>query len=428
MHKKHLYLIIAPLLLTSANAAELYGSIELGMTSAYNHNPAEGNMTFIQVGENAQGQAIYKAYRSGKQGLAIEDYGSYIGLRGNEDLGENIRLIYDLKWAFNGANGGDFGEGFENEIAKIGLQTQWGTIAIGRLENPFYDTVKADSVSDDFNALGYSASAAAAGEIFSGNAGSINTFDADMWEYLGSAASYTSPTIAGLTFTASMVASTDEEIYGNNRYVDLYTLGLAYEHDSGFYLRLGYLSADLDEDAKRAYSYGVAVGFRTEDWGITGNYAYSKNRSAKSLGAGNAHSEFFWDHVSDQIINGSENSYKHTANGWDIGAYWAFGDDHNTTLRATYGQAKSTKRHASTASLGRMSLNTRNAEENRLRTWSLGAEQALSEHTAIWLEYEHSLVKQKFATSGINLGYIDQSLNNKKFRDNRASIGIRHDF
>ena len=141
MHRKLTALIISISTLTSAHAAtELYGSLQLGMT------------------------------RLDKQGLAIEDYGSYIGLRGSESLGEDTQLIFNLRWAFNAADGGENGEGFENEIAMIGLETSAGTFAIGRMENPFYDVVKADSVSDDFNALGLSASAAAAGDILLGNA------------------------------------------------------------------------------------------------------------------------------------------------------------------------------------------------------------------------------------------------------------------
>lgn len=383
MHKKLIAFIVSASAFTSAHAAtELYGLLQLGMTRAYNHNPAEGNMTFIQVGESSQGLPIYQTQRAGQQGLAIEDYGSYIGLRGSESLGEDTQLIFNLRWAFNAADGGENGEGFENEIAMVGLETSIGTFAIGRMENPFYDIVKADSISDDFNALGLSASAAAAGDILLSNAGSINTFDAEMWEYLSNVAIYTSPTIGGLSFTAEIAASNDEEIYDNKRGIDLYTIGLAYEHDSGFYSRIGYFSADLVDDLKRAYSYGAQLGFRTEDWGITGNYAYAQNNNPNNFGVGNAHSEFFWAQVKDQ--SAGDNYYKHTAKGWDIGAYWAFGADHNTTLRATYGQAIAKKRHTS---LDNLNHTTRNQEENRLRTFSIGLEQELSERTAIWLEY-----------------------------------------
>lgn len=423
MHKTIIAVIVSTSALTYAHAAtEIYGSLELGMSHSYNHNPAEGNMTFIQVGESSQGLPIYQTQRAGQMGLAIEDYGSNIGIRGNESLGNNVQLIFDLRWAFDAAVGGENGEGFENEIAMIGLETSFGTFAIGRMENPFYDVIKTDSISDDFNALGLSASAAAAGDVLSGQAGSINTFDAEMWEYLSNAAIYTSPTIGGLSFTAGIIASNDDEIYGNQRGIDLYTIGLAYEHDSGFYSRIGYFSADLADDAKRAYSYGAQIGFRTEDWGITTNYAYAKNKGTANFGEGNAHSEIFWDDIKEQYDENS--SYKHTAKGWDIGAYWAFGADHDTTLRATYGQATAKKRH-SAIDANNM---TRNQEENRLRTFSMGLEQALSERTAVWLEYQHSIVKQKFATQGTQLSYVDQSLSSKKFKDQQLSIGIRHDF
>ncbi|GAA5104021.1 porin [Wohlfahrtiimonas larvae] len=424
MHKKIIALIVSATALTSAHAAtELYGSIELGMTRSYSHNPAEGNMLFNQIGESSSGLPIYQTQRAGTQALSIDDYGSYIGLRGSESLGENVQLIYNLRWAFNAADGGENGEGFEKEIAMIGLETSLGTFALGQMDNPFYEVIKADSVSDEFYALGLSASAAAAGDILLGDAGSINTFDAEMWEYLGNSVIYTSPSIAGFIFTAGVVATSDNERYSNNRDIDLYTVSLAYEHDSGFYSRIGYLSADIAEDAKRAFSYGAQIGFRTDDWGITGNYAYAQNKSAESFGIGNAHSEFFWDEVNDQELD--RNNYKHTAKGWDIGAYWSFGADHDTTLRATYGQATSKRRHSG---LTDENYIARNQEDNHLKTLSVGVEQALSERTALWLEYQHSMIKQKFSTSGMEFSYVDQSLSSKKFKDNQLSIGIRHDF
>lgn len=426
MNKKTLIIFLSSALtLTSASAAEVYGSIQLGMTRSYTHNPSEGNMTFTQIGETHNGQPIYYAQRAGSQALAIEDYGSYLGIRGNEDLGNNTQLILDLKWEFNAADGSEFGEGFENDVAMLGIQTEYGTFAIGRQENPFYDTVIDDSVAGDFNALGLSASSAASAEVLLGYAGSINTFDAAIGEYLGNMATYTSPMIAGFTFSAGIVANNKDEMYNTNKYIDIYTLNLRYENESGFYSKLGYYSANLAENANNIYSYAMQLGFRTDDWGLTGNYSYAKNKSGEGFSSGNAHSEFFWDQVTEQTENGYNNQYKHTAKGWDIGTYWAFGADHNTTLRATYGQAISNKKQSSTSDV---LANANNNEKNRLRTWSIGAEQLLSERTGVWVEFEHSLVQQKFATSGTQFDYVDKSLNNKKFKDNKVSIGIRHDF
>lgn len=417
MHKTILAFIVSTSALTYAHATtEIYGSLELGMTRSYNHNPAEGNMIFTQVGKNQHGQAIYRAQRMGQQGLAIGDYGSNIGVRGSESFGDNAQLIFDLRWAFDAAADGENGEGFESEVTMLGLETSYGTFTIGRLESPFHNVITEDSVINDFYAVGTSAAIAATGDILLGRSGSLNTFDAEMWEYLSNAAIYTSPIIGELSFTAGIVASHDQETYGNNRNIDLYTLGVSYEHASGFYAKLGYFSADIDQDSKRVESYGSQVGFRTEDWGITGDYAYGRNQSAQSFGTGNAHSEFFWDDIKEQSANGN---YKHTAQGWDIGGYWTMGADHNTTLRATYGQATAKKRQSSKTA--------NNREENRLNTWAMGLEQTLSDRTAIWAEYEYTTIKQKF-NHDTQLSYIDHSLTSQKFKNQQFSIGIRHDF
>lgn len=424
MHKKIIALISTLTCFATTQAAEIYGTIELGLQTSYIHNPAAGNMQFVQVGKDSNGKPIYMSRRAGSQALSIDDYGSSLGIRGDEDLGNGIKLIYNLEWGFNAADGNEFGDGFKVHTSMLGLETDLGTLALGKMDSPLYGVIEHDSVAYDFYAMGFSASGAAAGEMYLGQQGSMNTFDSDVLEHVGNFILYTSPTIADFTFTAGIVANGENDLYRAKRNVDAYTLRLVYQQDSGFYTKLGFFSADIKDNDKRSYAYALQVGYRLDKWGVTGNYGASRNNGNGGFAEGNAHSVFFWDEVAAQTPAGITTRNKQRAQGWDLGAYWAFGPDNSTIVRGTFGQAVSKKRQSAFSNLANFS----NKEDNRLRTFSIGLEQVLSPRTFLWFEYQHSQVKQKFATSGMNFNYVDGSLGRTKFKDHQLSLGIEHNF
>ncbi len=411
---------LSAIFLSSAQAnSSFYGSIQLGVTYGYNHNIVPGNVIL----QSADGSLFTHPTRYGKRGFDVEDYGSYIGFKGEEKIGNDLSIIYQLEWGFNGAEGGNSGEGFENNVAFIGIQSNFGTLSIGRMDNPFYAAVKGDSEVDQFNAVGTSASMAAAGDVMYGEMGSLNTFDAEMYEYLGKTISYKSPTFSGFSITMATMLSREFEnddgtmLYNKNRGVDLYTVALEYEHDSGFYAKTAFLTADFLKNEKRAYSYGLQLGFNQDNWGINADVASATHKSGYSFGTGNIRSELFWDDVKV-----GDSNFKHSATGWDIGGHYSFGPDNSSTVRLTYGQASAKKRQSYLGSWDR--------EHNKLTTWALGFEQALSTRTKVWLEYENSKVRQRFSGSYIYENPLSASttFRSKTFKNDAFSIGIRHDF
>ena len=92
----------------------------------------------------------------------LQDQGSRIGIKGSEDLGNGLALVFKAEFGFNGMEGGKNGDGFKNRLAMIGLAGDFGTFAVGRLDNPFKQTIVDGSVIDDFNSTWSNSSANAA--------------------------------------------------------------------------------------------------------------------------------------------------------------------------------------------------------------------------------------------------------------------------
>ena len=66
---------------------------------------------------------------------------SYIGVRGNEDLGGGLRAVYRLESYLRvdvGAAGRDVGDGFWSREASVGLSGSFGTTVLGRTPSPLW--------------------------------------------------------------------------------------------------------------------------------------------------------------------------------------------------------------------------------------------------------------------------------------------------
>ncbi len=381
MKKSLVVVALAGAMAFTAASAEtvLYGSIRLG----------------AEVGKNHYGKDQTKAAPQ-KRGLEMADYGSRVGLKGSEDLGNATKVLYQVEFGFDGMNGG---KGFDNELrlAWIGVQGDWGTIALGRQNNPFTESLNADTEADQFNGdLGsVSALRYATGSVLS--AATTNrvtdskgnpTFGS-MPTRVGNSIAYVSPSFSGFNFVVAGIAEAPEEgLMGGAAYnatnnsskgFDMYTVGLNYEHESGFYAKAAYLGADLKEDFKRANVYGLNVGFANEQFGVNADF-----------GAGERGQK-----------NGGN---KVTSTGWDLGGHFSFGPDYFSTVRATVGQAEVKYKQGGTT-------------KDTMTVWALGFEQKLSTRTKVWVEYGKE---------------------NRKFNKNTAaqykadrdaiSVGIRHDF
>ncbi|WP_233888569.1 porin [Paraburkholderia flagellata] len=124
--------------------------------------------------------------------------GSRFGLRGVEDIGNGIKILFELENGF-GSNDGTFAVAntIFNRQAWIGLGTQWGTMRVGRQYSPIYIPFKGQ-----LDAFG-------AGTIASG----LNNLS-KITPYESNAITYLSPDFYG--FSTTLMASLRDPSTGSN--------------------------------------------------------------------------------------------------------------------------------------------------------------------------------------------------------------------
>lgn len=388
MKKSLVVVALAGAMAFTAASAEtvLYGSIRLGAEVQKNHFNAEGKMN--------------------KRGLQMEDFGSRLGLKGSEDLGNGTKVIYQLEWGFNGMNGDQKGEAGFNRLAWLGLTGDWGTVALGRQNNPFTESLNAGTIADEFNGNYTSALRIATAAVFAApETGAFGTISADdavgaMPTRVGNSVAYVSPSFSGFSFTVAGIAKAPDadevgspaayyEANNKSKGFDIYTVGLNYEHESGFYAKAAYLGTDMYKDAKRGNAYGLNVGFANEQFGVNADFGGAE-RGRKS-GA---------EYASQAKIS---------SKGWDVGAQFSFGPDYFSTVRATVGQSTTNYKYA---------VAGQEKTKDKMTVWALGFEQKLSTRTKVWAEFAKENRKVK------ETGAIES---NKRHND-VFSLGIRHDF
>lgn len=149
MRKKLTALVLSALPLAAVADVSLYGEIKAGV---------EGNNIQLQLTEPpSQGQTGNKVTK-GKSRIRtkISDFGSFIGFRGSEDLGEGLKAVWQLEQDVSVAGGGASQWG--NRESFIGLAGEFGTLRAGRVANQFDDASQAinpwDSNNDVASQLG----------------------------------------------------------------------------------------------------------------------------------------------------------------------------------------------------------------------------------------------------------------------------------
>ncbi|WP_239372899.1 porin [Snodgrassella gandavensis] len=210
----------------------------------------------------------------------IADYGSRIGFKGSEDLGNGLKAIWQVESRIHlGHGGGDSGDKWANRDSFIGLQhDQLGTVRAGRISNAMnanMDVVDAWEYGDGSDALGL---------------GKFTRTDA---RYVGIA--YDSPEWAGFNF--NVLYSPRDNVNGRDRKSeynsgigsgDKYSLGLNYKN-SGFYAKYGfdYLknsavknSGEENEELKDGQVHRLEGGYDANNLFVGVGYQYTKNTSS----------------------------------------------------------------------------------------------------------------------------------------------------
>lgn len=149
MRKKLTALVLSALPLAAVADVSLYGEIKAGVES--------NNIQLQLTKPPSQGQTGNKVTK-GKSRIRtkISDFGSFIGFRGSEDLGEGLKAVWQLEQDVSVAGGGATQWG--NRESFIGLAGEFGTLRAGRVANQFDDASQAidpwDSNNDVASQLG----------------------------------------------------------------------------------------------------------------------------------------------------------------------------------------------------------------------------------------------------------------------------------
>lgn len=153
MRKKLTALVLSALPLAAVADVSLYGEIKAGVEG---RNIQAQLTEQPQVTNGVQGNQVKVTKAKSRIRTKISDFGSFIGFKGNEDLGEGLKAVWQLEQDVSVAGGGASQWG--NRESFIGLAGEFGTLRAGRVANQFDDASQAidpwDSNNDVASQLG----------------------------------------------------------------------------------------------------------------------------------------------------------------------------------------------------------------------------------------------------------------------------------
>ncbi|HGG9240349.1 porin [Neisseria meningitidis] len=219
MRKKLTALVLSALPLAAVADVSLYGEIKAGV---------EGRNIQLQLTEQpskAQGQTnnqVKVTKAKSRIRTKISDFGSFIGFKGSEDLGEGLKAVWQLEQDVSVAGGGASQWG--NRESFIGLAGEFGTLRAGRVANQFDDASQAinpwDSNNDVASQLGIfkrhddmPVSVRYDSPEFSGFSGSVQFVPAQNSKSAYKPAYYTKDTNNNLTLVPAVVGKPGSDVY-----------------------------------------------------------------------------------------------------------------------------------------------------------------------------------------------------------------------
>ena len=353
--KKLIALAVAALPLAAMADVTLYGNIEAsvegGKSNGYNFDSNTSKL---------------------KSGVRIDDTGSYIGFKGNEDLGNGLKAIWQVEQGLNidGTTGSGSGNGYNNTWATrdsfVGLTGDFGTVRLGRLSTYL------NSDMEKFDAWIYGAG------VNGSTYNSANLLDGRV----NNAVRYDSPNFAGFKFTALYGADEQRAYVGDDRTnKNTWNLGLGYEN-SGYFVDAGYVGFQDNNAAgdKNANYWRVEGGYNANNLLAVVSYGQSKMYGDNSPYA--------------QLAIGGNDEFKTKEAaltvGYTIGAF---------TPKFTYNRVWDIKQ------------NDNKIADRALNQYVVGVDYALSKRTTTYASY----------------GYVDHKANEVSSEQTFA-VGVQHKF
>lgn len=212
----------------------------------------------------------------------IADYGSRIGFKGSDDLGNDLKAIWQVESAIHLGNNDGKADGWANRDSFIGLQGGGGTIRAGRISNAMKANMDAvDPWEYNNQVLG------------------LGKFTRTGARYVGLA--YNSPEFAG--FKLSALYSPRDNVNGGDRNAeydhgigsgDKYSAGVNYQN-AGYFAKYGFdylknsaVKVDgLKKDMKDGQVHRIEGGYDANNLFVGVGYQYTKNTSSYFRGLNN---------------------------------------------------------------------------------------------------------------------------------------------
>lgn len=246
MKKTLIALTLATLPVAAMAEVVLYGQIKAGY---------EFNSTKVTGGD-------YKPWQNG-----IVDYGSRIGFKGKEDLGNGLNAIWQVeqKVTVDGVE-----RGFGTRDSFIGLEGGFGKVRAGYLSN--YQN--SDMQTPD--AWEYSSAALGLGKYTrTGVRRAAIRYDSPTWAGFSFTGAY-SPSDNNRDTVDSRTNRRDATAYAPNRSADVYNLGLSYEN-SGFFGKYAYEYQKNSYGTYNGQVHNLEVGYDANNLFVAGGYQYTRN-------------------------------------------------------------------------------------------------------------------------------------------------------
>lgn len=205
----------------------------------------------------------------------IADYGSRIGFKGSDDLGNGLKAIWQVESAIHLGNNDGKADGWANRDSFIGLQGDFGTVRAGRISNAMKANMDAvDPWEYNNQVLG------------------LGKFTRTGARYVGIA--YNSPEFAG--FKLSALYSPRDNVNGGDRNAeydhgigsgDKYSVGVNYQN-AGYFAKYGFdylknsaVKVDgLKKDMKDGQVHRIEGGYDANNLFVGVGYQYTKNTSS----------------------------------------------------------------------------------------------------------------------------------------------------
>ncbi|WP_079875739.1 porin, partial [Neisseria meningitidis] len=211
--------VLSALPLAAVADVSLYGEIKAGVEG---RNIQAQLTEQPQVTNGVQGNQVKVTKAKSRIRTKISDFGSFIGFKGSEDLGEGLKAVWQLEQDVSVAGGGASQWG--NRESFIGLAGEFGTLRAGRVANQFDDASQAinpwDSNNDVASQLGIfkrhddmPVSVRYDSPEFSGFSGSVQFVPAQNSKSAYKPAYYTKDTNNNLTLVPAVVGKPGSDVY-----------------------------------------------------------------------------------------------------------------------------------------------------------------------------------------------------------------------